>query len=332
MKKGLFVMEEKFIDLVYSQDVQQEIKKSLELVKPPLTAQEVLANPSILKDVEVLFSGWGGLQFNKELLESAPHLKVIFHAAGSIKPIVTDEFWNRDIKITSAYLANAVPVAEYTLSQILFAFKNGWQFMNYVQKHKQYPPKPFHHISGGFGATIGLISLSTVGRKVNDLLQHFDVNVLAYDPFVTKEEAKKLNVELCSLEEIFEKSNVISLHTPLLPETTGMITGKHFQLMKPYATFINTARGAIVKEAEMIEVLKERSDITAVLDVTHPEPPSPDSELFQLPHVIITPHIAGSEGPECGRMGAYMLSEYKRYMSGKPLKWAITKEKFQFMA
>lgn len=332
MKKGLLAMQKEFVDLVYPEPIQQELQASLEFVKPPLSTEDVLVDLSTLQEVEVLFSGWGGLHFNQALLEAAPNLKIIFHAAGSIKPIVSEAFWERDIKITSAYAANAVPVAEYTLSQILFSFKNGWHFIHNVRKNKQYPPKPYHHIPGGYGTTVGIISLSTIGRMVNDLLQHFDVQVIAYDPYVTNEEAKALNVKLCSLEDIFSEADIVSLHTPLLPETTGMIKGEHFERMKPYAKFINTARGAIIKEDELIHVLKQRPDLTAVLDVTYPEPPSPDSPLYELPNVILTPHIAGSEGRECGRMGAYMLSEFKRYINGEPLKWEITKEKFQTMA
>ena len=164
MVKGLFVMNESFVDLVYPAPVQQEIEKLTDIVSPPLSASDILQDTSILKDVEVLFSGWDGLQFDEKLLDAAANLKAIFHAAGSIKPIVTDAFWERDIMITSAYEANAVPVAEYTLSQILFSLKKGWQFVNDVKNNREYPQKPYYHIAGGYGSTVGLISLSSVGR------------------------------------------------------------------------------------------------------------------------------------------------------------------------
>jgi phosphoglycerate dehydrogenase-like enzyme len=111
-----------------------------------------------------------------------------------------------------------------------------------------------------------------------------------------------------------------------------MITGRHFEMMKPGATFINTARGAVVREAEMAEVLRQRPDITAVLDVTDPEPPTPDSPLLKLPNVVLTPHIAGSMGTECQRLGQDMLEEFQRYLAGEPLKWRITEEAAARMA
>jgi phosphoglycerate dehydrogenase-like enzyme len=102
--------------------------------------------------------------------------------------------------------------------------------------------------------------------------------------------------------------------------------------MKPYATFINTARGAVVREPEMIEVLRARPDLVAVLDVTYPEPPAPDSPLYDLPNVIYTPHIAGSMDHECYRMGQMMVDELRRYVNGQPLRHALSREQIARMA
>jgi phosphoglycerate dehydrogenase-like enzyme len=118
----------------------------------------------------------------------------------------------------------------------------------------------------------------------------------------------------------------VSVHTPLLAETRGMIAGAHIEMMKPCATFINTARGEVVRESELIGVLRDRPDIQAVLDVCSVEPPPADSPLYELPNVVLTPHIAGSVGPECQRMGQYVAEELERYVAGQPLHWAITPE------
>ena len=332
MVKGLFILDKKVIDQVYPSNIKREIEELADIIAPPLSRDEVYKNKEILKDVEVIFSSWGGPKLDADFLEAAPNLKALFYAAGSVKKIVTDVSWEKGIKVMNANVANAVPVAEYTLSQVLFSLKNGWQMVQKVRKTKRYPDWPHANIKGAYGSTVGLISLSTVGRKVNELLKHFDIKVLAYDPFVDEKEARELNVELCSLEEIFKRSDVVSLHSPLLEETKGMITGEHIASMKKNGVFINTARGAIVKELEMTEVLKERSDLTAILDVTYPEPPGKDSDLFILDNVVLTPHIAGSEGEETGRMGAYMLEEFKRYLNGEELKWKVTKEAFKHMA
>lgn len=332
MKKGIYIMNEAHFELVYPAKVQAEIAQRVEMIGPRFTAAEVNADLSILQDVDVILSGWGGLQLTEEVLAAAPKLKAVFHAGGTVKGIVTDAFWERDIVITTANLANAIPVAEYTLSQILFSLKSGWQFVRELRATQSYPTKPFHHIAGGFNSVVGLISFSTIAKEVAKLLEPFHTNVLVYDPYATMKDADKYNLTLCTLEELFEHADVVSLHTPLLPETEGMIKGAHFELMKQNATFINTARGAIVNETEMIDVLKKRTDLTAILDVVHPEPPAKGSPLYTMDNIVLTPHIAGSEGKECERMGTFMLAELKRFTQKLPLQYEVTKEQFKTMA
>jgi phosphoglycerate dehydrogenase-like enzyme len=111
-----------------------------------------------------------------------------------------------------------------------------------------------------------------------------------------------------------------------------MITGDLLDRIPPGGTFINTARGAVVNEPEMIRVLQKRADLTAVLDVTYPEPPEPDSPLYDLPNVFLTPHIAGSINGECGRMGEYAVDECRRWIAGEPLKYQVSKAAFEKMA
>jgi len=121
-------------------------------------------------------------------------------------------------------------------------------------------------------------------------------------------------------------ADVVSLHTPLMEETKRLITERHFSRMKPGAVFINTARGEVVDQPGMIAVLEQRPDLQVVLDVCTPEPPAPDSPLYSLPNVVLTPHIAGSIGPECQRMGHAMVDEFERYLGGQDLQWEITAE------
>ncbi|MEG0498187.1 hydroxyacid dehydrogenase [Carnobacterium sp. CS13] len=325
-------MDKNIVNQVYPDDVQNEIRTLVEITALPLSKQEVEEDKTILNDIDFIFSSWGGPTLDEDFLKHAPKLKALFYAAGSVKKIVTEDSWKAGIKIMNANVANAIPVAEYALSQILFSLKDGWQMTRKLRETKVYPEIPYINVVGAYKSTVGLISLSAVGRKTIELLQPFDLEVIAYDPFVSEEEAKELNVKLCSLEEVFQKSDVVSLHSPLLKETTGMITGELIVSMKDYATFINTARGAIVKEDEMVEILKRRTDLTAILDVTCPEPPPKTSMLYTLPNVVLTPHIAGSMGGEMGRMGAYMLEELKRYLDNKPLDWEITEEAFKHMA
>ncbi len=171
-----------------------------------------------------------------------------------------------------------------------------------------------------------------MARRVRHLLQAFEVKVIAYDPYISEADAAQLGVELCSLEDLFRRADVVSLHTPWLKETKGMITGAHLAAMKPNATFINSARGAIVREKEMISQLQQRPDLYAILDVTYPEPPEPGSPLYTLPNVVLPPHIAGSRNQECQRMGRLVVEELERFLQGEPLQWAISQEQAEQMA
>jgi phosphoglycerate dehydrogenase-like enzyme len=332
MLKGMFVMKEDVFDQVYPKTIRNQIEKMASVESPLITKELLPYNKEKLKDIEVLFTGWGGPKIDHDFLEAAPCLKAVFYAAGSVKGIVTEEMWKRGIKITSAYAANAIPVAEFTLSQILFSLKRGWQLVREIKKEGKYKKSKPGEIPGAYNRTVGLVSLGMVGKKVCDLLKSFDLKVIAYEPFVTEEQANSLNVELCSLEKVFENSDVVSIHTPWLKETEGMITGKLLNSMKLGATLINTSRGAVVNESQLIDVLTQRKDLMAVLDVTYPEPPEDNSPIITLPNVLLTPHIAGSEGSECARMGQYMLDELDRYVHGKALKWEITRHKISTLA
>jgi phosphoglycerate dehydrogenase-like enzyme len=330
--KGLYILNEGAFKKIYTQRNREKIEEKVHIIAPPQTPLSIREHMSLLKQVDVIFSGWGGPVFNREFLESAPSLRAVFYGGGSIKPYVTEEFWERNILITSAYAANAVPVAEFTISQVIFCLKKGWQFVKSMDKTGYTPRISEADVPGLYGTTVGIISLGMIGRRACELLKNFDLRVIAYDPFISVEHASKLNVELCSLEELFCQADVVSLHAPLLKETKGMITYEHFKLMKKNASFINTARGAIVREEEMIEALRERPDIQAVLDVTDPELPRPDSPLYTLPNVVLTPHIAGSISTECGRMGEYVVEELNRFLHMEEPLWGITREKAATMA
>jgi len=324
MVKGIYALGDGPYNVIYGEAERHDIDQLVDIYAAQQTRESVQQDPSVMHDTEVMLSGWGAPKMDAAFLESAPNLKAVFYGAGSIKSIVSEEFWQRGILITSAYAANAVPVAEYALSQILFCLKSGYRHADSLKREKASKRFP---VAGGYGSTVGIVSLGMIGTNMCELLRHFDLKVIAYDPYVDPERGRQLGAEMWSLEELFERADVVSLHTPWLKETEGMIKGSHFESMKPNAAFINTSRGAVVSENEMIEVLKKRPDLQAVLDVTHPEPPEPDSPLYILPNVVLTPHIAGSMERECNRMGRYMVDELKRYLNGEPLVYGIDKEK-----
>ncbi len=328
--RAIYIVDAEMFPLVFGPAEQSDLASRLQFVAPPLTAAQV-ARGGAFDDVTIMLSSWSPPVLDDAMLGRFPNLRAIFHAAGSVKPFVTDAVWRRGIRVSSAAQVNAIPVAEFTLSQIIFCLKHGWQRVHEVRTGTHFRRED-DAVPGTCGATLGLLSLGHTGRLVAERLQSLDATVLAYDPYFPVARAQELGVTLCDLDEVFARSDVVSCHTPLLAETAGMIRGRHFALMPRGASFINTARGAIVDETEMVAVFARRPDLCAVLDVTWPEPPPPDSPLRALPNIVLTPHIAGSLGREYRRIGRMMVDEVTRYLAGEPLQGEIRPEQIPLIA
>lgn len=317
--KAVYLINQADASDVYGPAEHRDLSAVVDFLVPPLEPHEVLKHTTLTEKADVIFSGWGMPRMDENLLAQFSNLRAIFHAAGSVKSFATDALWARGIRVSSAVEKNAIPVAEFTVSQIIFCLKHGWQRVRDVRATREYS-RHDKNMPGAYRSKIGLLSLGHTGRLVaKHLRQILDVDVIAFDPFVSEKEAAELGVRLVNLETVFASADVVSCHTPLLPSTTGMIRSVHFASMRPGATFINTARGKVVNEADLVAVFSERTDLFALLDVTDPEPPQPDSPLYSLNNVVITPHIAGSLGHECRRLGRMMVDEFRRYTNGAPL-------------
>lgn len=290
---------------------------------------EQLVTWAPLREAEVVLSTWGMPRLDAPYLDQAPALRCVFYGAGSVRAFVTPESWRRGVRVVSAWELNAVPVADFTLGAMLLSLKRAFDLSRAMRENQAVDPEA---VGGTYGSRVGLISLGAVGRLVRERLRPFEVRVAAFDPFLAEDEARRMGVERMELDDLFATCDVVSVHTPLLPETRGMIGGRQLRRMRSRATLINTARGAILREPELIEVLRERTDLQAVLDVTDPEPAAPNSPLRTLPNVVLTPHVAGSVGPERRRLGAAMVEELERYLRGEPLRRELSAERAALLA
>lgn len=329
--KAIISIEKQFLDQVFSESIRTRMGELVELLGVYTEEDNLRDDTDILSKVEYLFTGWGSIQVDEDVLTKAPSLKAIFSATGTVKDVTSEAFWKRDdLLITNAAHANAVPVAEYCLATILFSLKLGWRHIRNVRRTRKWGWEP--SIPGAYGTKVGLVSLGEIGRKTLELLQPFDLDLMVYSTSLTEEQATNMGVRLVTLETMFEEAYVISLHTPNLPSTRGMINHSLLNRMKTDATLINSARGAIINEDNLIEVLSVRQDLTAVLDVVDPEPPELESPLFDLDNVVLTPHIAGSVHGETQRLAKYALESCREYQEGKTPQWTVTREQFERMA
>lgn len=319
--------------VIYTAEAEQAIRGLCDLVLDLPQGVSPAEHARELEQVELLFTSWGAPRLTAETLALMPRLKAVFYAAGSVRSTVTDAFWERDIPICSAASLNAIPVAEYTFAQIILCLKQSFHLARMTRQERAYANRSgLAAPLGTYGATIGLVSMGEIARQLLERLRTLDVSVQVYDPYLSPEKAEATGVSLVSLEELFATSDVVSVHAPWLPETVGMITGELLGRLKPGAAFINTARGAVVDEIALGKVLAQRPDLQAILDVTYPEPPPPESPLYTLPNVFLTPHIAGSLDRECARMGDAMVEEARRFLKSQPLTLRVTPEIYARMA
>ncbi len=335
--KAIFLVNKKSnVDYVYSRESQDRLKKLIDIDMNDIYCQEDLeANPEKFKDVEYIFSTWsmpGGDEPKDDFGRFMPKAKALFYAAGSVK-YFANSYFKRNVRIFSAYAANAIPVAEYTVGQILLANKGFYQ-ASLLAKAGNY--EKAHQVSlahqGNYDAKIGIIGAGMIGKKVIELLKPYKLSIYVFDIFMTEEQASDMGVKKVDLDTLFSECDVVSNHLANVPATVGILTKELFAKMKQNATFINTGRGQQVDENGMLEVLKQRTDLCAVLDVTTDEPPVASSDFYKLENVILTPHIAGSQSGEVQRMSELIVDELERYLKGEECLYEITPEKLSKMA
>ncbi|MZD08707.1 hydroxyacid dehydrogenase [Streptomyces sp. SID5785] len=319
------VMSPDVADLVLPADLRDELASMVRLVPGPSGAPVHTAYPDaeVLAEAELLVSGWGCPRLTAEVLAGAPRLRAVLHAAGTVKELVSEAVWERGIAVSSAADANAGPVVAYTVALITLAarrtlsmaagYRTGW---------------PDHTLrSGGDGLTVGIVGASRIGRGVIDRLVRSDANyrILLSDPYVSHAEARSLGAERVDLPGLCRRSAVVSVHAPLLPGTTGLLSEQMLALLPDGAAVINTARGPIV-DTEALTRACASGRLDAYLDVTDPEPLPPGHPLRSLPNVLLTPHIAGAQGSEVRRLGEYAVAETARWLAGEPLRGRVTRD------
>jgi len=333
MEQGIFanVRSWENISNAYHADTKAKLEEHIAFL-PQLLDENPEAIAEQLKDVTVAFSTWGMPCLTAEQIKAClPKLEAVFYAAGSVQAFARP-FLESGVRVFSAAAANAVPVAEYTLAQILLAGKGYFQSAKRCSTDRRSAQEHSASFPGNMNCKVGIIGAGAIGKLVIQLLKPFQLEVLVFDPFLPDEKAVELGVQKTDLKTIFTECQTISNHLANNEQTKGMLHYGLFSLMKPNATFINTGRGAQVLEADLCRALNESPERTALLDVTWPEPPDPDSPLLTLENVFLTPHIAGSMSQEVGRMGQYMLAAYEDFRAGVQSPYEVTLKMLETMA
>lgn len=333
MKGILLTTNLERVKSVYTDDLIRRIRGRIDLEQRYYTLTDICSRPAEFSDVDCIFSTWymPALKTD-EILRLFPRLKCLFYAAGTVKYFARP-FFDADVRIYSAASANGIPVAEFAAAQIILAGKG------YFQAQARYKRFGFargrkiaESHAGNYRSRVGILGLGKIGSRVAELLRTYNVEVYAYDPYADGELCERLGCRMVTLERIFGECDVISNHLPDLDSTRGVLDYELFRTMKPYSTFINTGRGAQVRERDLARVLRRRKDICALLDVTRHEPLFPWNPLNWLGNVFLSPHIAGSLGNENQRMGAAMCDALDAWLDGEESEYRVTAEMIENMA
>jgi len=332
--KAIFLCEKsENVFRVYDSETVKALQEDTETDDRIYSKKDVLNTPEAFSDVEFIFSTWGMPSFTEDEIKSCfPSLKCVFYGAGTVQSFARP-FLACGVKVFSAWAANAIPVAEMTVAQIILANK-GYFLTNrlYHSDGQRAAKSSFKKIRGNYGETVGIIGAGMIGKLVIEMLKQYYLNVIVFDPFLPDKKAEELGVKKCSLPELFERAFVVSNHLANNEQTKGMLNYDLFRRMRENAVFINTGRGAQVVEDDLVRILNEREDLTALLDVTYPEPPIEGHPFYTLKNCYLTPHIAGSAGDEVARMGKYMLAECLTYLKGDICKYEVSMKMLETMA
>lgn len=298
------------VDRVYGKGRRKRVEELADVLPETVTPENF--HSLDLRAVEYLFSTWGMPCLSDEQLDRMPNLKAVFYAAGA-----TDRFsrplLRRGIHVVSAWKANALPVAEFTVAQIILGLKGYFKIARRMRGAGRVSQADSG--CGAYGRTVALLGAGAISSHAAELLKSYDLKVITV--------ASRADRRTVSLEEAFAASQVVSNHFPDRDDNIGILNGKLFESMPENAVFINTGRGRQVNEAEMIAVLEKRPDLTVMLDVTFPEPSVEGSKLYTLENVFLSPHIAGSLNDELFRMSDYVIADFKRALLGEPFRYEI---------
>lgn len=328
--KIAMIFKKSAIPSLFTQKALKQLAQMGELVihdSDDLSDESVKAT---IAGADIAITSWGNTTLNADILDAAPNLKLVLHAAGTVKPIVSDAMWERGIRVDASTKPLGMGVAETALGFAISASKNFYQVNEDIH-------------NGGWGQhrlncrelyeiTVGVISGGFVGRHFIKLLTNFGVDILLYDPYITEEQAAAMGAKKAELKELLNQSDIVSIHAPSIPATRHMFNEETLKWMKQDAILINTSRGSVIDEKALFEHMAAGNLKYACLDVFDPEPLKVDNPLRTLKNVIMTPHLAGLATNGLLRIGAHAVEEVQRFISGEPLACEVTEDMLATMA
>lgn len=309
---------------VLSAQAERELASLVEVVGPGRPDIRPAELPGLLEGATAALTGWGTPPLTEDLLDRCPDLRLVAHTAGSVRHLLPPDALDRGIRLSHAAAMIADAVAELTVLQALL-FLRPLHEIDRAMKAGE----PWGAVKDGYPArllgnrTVGVVGTGRVGRAVIRLFRGFGCRVLAYDPYLTDADAADLGVEAVPLDDLCGGADIVTIHAPVLPETTGMIGRTQLARMRDGAILLNNARSPLVDEEALFGELRA-GRLVAALDVFAEEPLPADSPVRGLPSVLLSPHLAGKTIDTYLRQGQAMVDEVGRFLRGEPLRFEVT--------
>jgi phosphoglycerate dehydrogenase-like enzyme len=325
-------------DLVFAPEVFSRMLDEFDVTithedRPP-APEEIMA---AIGPFDAVVTGWGTPPFAAEALEHATNLKIVAHSAGSPKAVFPQELVDqyvvpRGITVFSAAGAIAFNVAESAVGMLIMTCRRWPDFITSIREAGVWRPEDVPG-NGQYlqGSNVGIVAASRVGREVLRILEPWDVTMLVYDPYLSGEQAQALGAEKVELNELFERSDHVSVHAPSTTETAGMIGADQLRRLRDGAAIVNTSRGAVIDQDALYKEARG-GRIMVCLDVTDPEPIPPDSPLRRLRNVYITPHVSGAGTYGYHKIGEMTLQALEDFYAGRPVRGAVDLSRYDSLA
>ena len=270
-------------------------------------------------EAEVMF----GITVTLDLASCAPRLKWIQLVTAGVDYLPHTGLLSSEVTLTTARGVSDVPIAEYVIGAMLGHARGTLRCLD-NKSARRWARFVGSELQGG---TLGIIGLGSIGSEIARRIRSLGVNVVASDPYVSGDRARSVQATLMPLEQLLATSDYMVVTLPLTPETTKLIAGREFEMMKPSAFFVNVSRGAVIDESALVQALRSGRIAGAALDVYETEPLPRESPLWDIPNLYLSPHIAGSSGRHPERVTDLFCENLRRYVAGEPLVNVLDKKR-----
>ena len=275
----------------------------------------------IIPDYDALITR-SGTPVTEELLERGKRLKVVGRAGVGVDNIDLEAASRRGILVVNAPTGNTLAATEHTMGMMIAAARLIPYAHKSLKEERKWERKRFMGVELA-GKTLGIIGFGRIGSRVGIRAKAFDMKVIAYDPYIKREKAEKLGVELVDeLEELLTRSDIITVHTPLTEETRNMITKREIEKMKDGVILLNIARGGIINERDLYEALVSGKVRAAAVDVFTKEPAT-DNILLDAPNIVVTPHIGANTFESQTNVAVIIANQVLSALRGEEVEFAV---------